>query len=68
MNGTQVTITTRNVGQAFGCEAVVRYASNGKTIHTTSVRPFGFDGAAYAAAKAWAERQGYVVRGEGAQS
>lgn len=58
---TQVTIQTRNVGQAFGCVGVVRYASNGRKVHETDTRPFGFDSVAYQAAKNWAEGKGYVV-------
>ena len=58
---TQVTIKTRNVGQSFGCVGVVRYASSSKKVHETDVRPFGFEAAAYSAAKAWAEGKGYVV-------
>lgn len=58
---TQVTITTRTVGQNFGCSGVVRYASNGRKVHETDVRPFGFDANAYEAAKSWAEGKGYVV-------
>lgn len=61
MSQTQVTIQTRNVGQNFGCVGVVRYASNGRKVHETDARPYGYDSAAYHAAKAWAEDKGYIV-------
>lgn len=61
MSQTQVTIQTRNVGQNFGCVGVVRYVSNGRKVHETDTCPYGFDSAAYRAAKAWAEDNGYVV-------
>ncbi len=56
----QVSIEVRSVGQAFGCEAVVR--KGGKVLHTTRLVPYGQRGTAYGLAEAWARDQGYSVR------
>jgi hypothetical protein len=57
---TKVTIKTRNVGQNFGCYGVVAYASNGKVIHKTQTRPYGFDSSARYEAENWALDMGYI--------
>lgn len=56
----QVTIKTRSVGQAFGCEA---YAvdSAGKTVRVSRLFPYGFDGAAYQHMVAACVLRGWVV-------
>lgn len=55
-----VTIKVRTVGQAFGCEAVVKYL-NGRTAHTTDTFPYGFTSSAYDSALHEAERRGWKV-------
>lgn len=56
----RVRITTRNVGQAYGTEGVIK-ALNGRVLATTDARPYGFTAAAESAAHALAERKGFVV-------
>lgn len=54
------TIKIRKVGIHFGVEADVFLGR--RRVHTTRTKPHGMPGAAYRAAVAWAEAQGYEVR------
>lgn len=60
-------IKTRTTGQCFGTVGLV--IVKGKLVHTTDVRPFGFDSSANSDAEEWAERNGYeTIRGREAMA
>jgi hypothetical protein len=56
----RVKIKVRNVGQSFGCDAVVM-ALNNRQIHETRTFPYGMRAQAYDAAKTWCEMHGHRV-------
>lgn len=56
----RVRISTRNVGQHFGTEGVVK-ALSGRVLATTDTKPYGFDAAARSAAESLAAKRGWVV-------
>jgi hypothetical protein len=57
---TAVTIDTREVGQNFGIQGLIRSARTGRILGRTGTYPF--DGNAYAAAIRMAEDMGYDIR------
>lgn len=58
----RVKIETREVGQAFGCCAVIRDARTGRKLaETDDVRPYGFTAAAYGDGERLAEQRGWTV-------
>lgn len=61
-----VTVDTVEVGQAFGCCAVIRDARSGRKIAKTRTRPYGCDAAAMADAEAFATARGWRVDPGGA--
>lgn len=56
-----VTIDTREVGQAFGCEGLIRSRKTGRVLGRTRTYPIGDDSSAFAAALRMAEDLGYDV-------
>lgn len=59
-----VTIRTRNVGQAFGCEGQI-VARNGRVVATTRTYPYGQHSNAYEAAASLAAKLGHTVANSG---
>ena len=58
---TTVTIETREVGQSFGCEGLVRSQKSRRVLARTRVFPFGFDAQAAASAERIASERGYRI-------
>lgn len=56
-----VTIHVVEVGQAFGCCAIIRDARGRKIAETDDVRPYGFDGNAYRDGERLCAARGWTV-------
>ncbi len=61
MGKRKVTIEIVEVGQKFGCAAVIRDAKTDSEIVTTNTRPYGYDSSARADAMASVYSQGWIV-------
>lgn len=57
----QVKIKVRNVGQVFGCYAVVLDAVTNSKLAETDVKPYGFNGVAYSFAESICRSNGWVI-------
>jgi hypothetical protein len=56
-----VVLSVRDVGVAFGCEGIVRRASDRRVLWSSPTpHPYGFHAAAVAGAKEWAISHGYI--------
>lgn len=58
---TRVTISTRPVGQSFGCVGVIRSWRTGRVLAETDVAPHGYDSVAAQRAERLATERGYTV-------